>query len=52
MKNNSVVEVVIDNKERSYTTDQYLPLPEGCGICLRNEKYAIEEPAWLKHYFF
>ena len=52
MKNNSVVEVVIDNKERSYTTDQYLPLPEGCGICLRNEKYAIEEPAWLKHHFF
>ena len=52
MKNNSVVEVIIDKKERSYTIDQYLPLPEGFGICLRNEKYAIEEPAWLKHYFF
>ena len=51
VKNNSVVEVVMNKEEKSYTPDQYFPLPEGLGICHSNEKYAIEEPAWLKHYY-
>ena len=51
MKNGFVVAVRINNKEKIYTPEQYLPLPEGLGICLGNEKHATEEPAWLKQYY-
>ena len=51
MKNNSVVEVIMNNEEKSYTPEQYLPLPEGLGVCLGNEKQSIREYAWLKQYY-
>ena len=38
IKNNSIVTVDIYNEEKTYTPEQYLPLPEGLGICLGNEK--------------
>ena len=51
VKNSSVVEGVMNKEEKSYLPEQYLPLPEGLGVCLGNEKYAAEDPAWLRHYY-
>ena len=52
MKNNSVVEVVINKENKSYTPEQYLPLLEGLGICFGNDKCDKKDPAWLKHYYY
>ena len=51
MKNNFAVEVVINKENKSYTPEQYLPLLEGLGICLGNDKYAKKDPAWLKQFY-
>ena len=50
LKKNSVVTVHINNEERTYEAEQYLPLPEGLRICLVNEKHTSREYAWLKQY--
>ena len=51
MKNNSVVKVVMNKEKKSYTPEQYLPLPEGLGVCLGSDKQSIREYAWLKQYY-
>lgn len=50
LKKNSVVTVDLNNEERTYEAEQYLPLPEGLRICLVNEKHTSREYAWLKQY--
>ena len=47
--NNSAI-FHISKQENVYTSEQYLPLQEGLGICNVNEKKGMKEYAWLKNY--
>ena len=51
MEDDSVISVSISESKKLYEADQYLPLPEGLGICLGTKKNAMEEPVWLKKYY-
>ena len=48
--NNNSIAALIDDGLKSYTKEQYLPLMEGLGICLGNEKSGTKEYQWLKQY--
>ena len=49
MKNNSVVFHINDEK-KVHTTDQYVHLMEGFGLCHKNEKRDTTRYEWLKRY--
>ena len=51
MKNKSVT-VTFDDGEKTFTPEQYLPLPEGLGICLGNKKVGIMKHQWLRRYYY
>ena len=42
----------INNFEKSYTPEQYLPLMEGVGICYEKDNNDMKEYAWLKQYYY
>ena len=42
----------INNFEKSYVPEQYLPLMEGIGICYENDNNEMREYAWLKQYYY
>ena len=48
--NNSAI-FHINKQGNVYTSEQYLPLEKGLGICCENEKKRMKEHAWLKKYY-
>ena len=51
IKNISVI-AHINNEEKIYNLQQYLPLAEGIGICYQGEKGQSNIFPWLKQYYF
>ena len=49
---NKSVAVSFDDGKKTYSPEQYLPLPEGLGICLGNENVGIKEYQWLRRYYY
>ena len=50
MKNHSIM-FLINNEEKIHTTEQYVSLMEGFGICHKNDKRSFKYE-WMKRYYY